>query len=418
VEVSSRSFMTGMKRFAYAQLVHICISRFPLRTGRCHSMQSILIDDLTESITNCFLNEGVNMSIAVSIIGASGAVGTTLATHILRSDLLGPYDRLQLVGRGISASTAKLLATRIDLLDAFDDERVEIEVVPNIEDVDGDVVIVCAGNTISSKSMNRRELGAANLPIFEHIADACASRVPEALFIVVSNPVELGVEVFSNKLNRHRVLGMGAQQDSLRFARAIAKDLGISRYDVHASVLGEHGQAMVPLWSTVELMLSDPALEAVLSQLKELSGAILLEERVAALQDQVSELLRSAKIAEAYEITRRALPDARILVEPMITGHTMHSTPNATANATLQCIAAAMMNDHRRIHGQVMLDGEFLNLNGVCGVPLNVNQEGWQVAQLDGLTANEQIQVRSAAHSIHDYLSSVYSTADRLVEVK
>jgi malate dehydrogenase len=175
---------------------------------------------------------------------------------------------------------------------------------------------------------------------------------------------------------------------------------------------------MVPLWSTVELMLSDPALEAVLSQLKELSGAILLEERVAALQDQVSELLRSAKIAEAYEITRRALPDARILVEPMITGHTMHSTPNATANATLQCIAAAMMNDHRRIHGQVMLDGEFLNLNGVCGVPLNVNQEGWQVAQLDGLTANEQIQVRSAAHSIHDYLSSVYSTADRLVEVQ
>jgi len=358
------------------------------------------------------------MSIAVSIIGASGAVGTTLATHILRSDLLGPYDRLQLVGRGISASTAKLLATRIDLLDAFDDERVEIEVVPNIEDVDSDVVIVCAGNTISSKSMNRRELGAANLPIFEHIADACASRVPEALFIVVSNPVELGVEVFSNKLNRHRVLGMGAQQDSLRFARAIAKDLGISRYDVHASVLGEHGQAMVPLWSTVELMLSDPALEAVLSQLKELSGAILLEERVAALQDQVSELLRSAKIAEAYEITRRALPDARILVEPMITGHTMHSTPNATANATLQCIAAAMMNDHRRIHGQVMLDGEFLNLNGVCGVPLNVNQEGWQVAQLDGLTANEQIQVRSAAHSIRDYLSSVYSTADRLVEVQ
>jgi malate dehydrogenase len=358
------------------------------------------------------------MSISVSIIGASGTVGTTLATHILRSDLLGPYDRLQLVGRGISTSTAKLLATRIDLLDAFDDERVEIEVVPSIEDVDGDVVIICAGNTISSKSMNRRDLGTANLPIFEHIADACASRVPEALFIVVSNPVELGVQVLSNKLNRRRVLGMGAQQDSLRFARAIAKDLGISRREVHASVLGEHGQAMVPLWSTVELMLSDSALQDALSQLKELSGTIPLKEKVESLQRKVSELLRSEKIAEAYEITRRAAPDARILVEPTITGHAMRSTPNATANATLHCLAAAMMNDHRRIHGQVLLHGEFLNLKGVCGVPLNVDREGWQVTQLETLTADEQVQIRRAARSIDDYLSSVCSKIDQLVEIQ
>ena len=356
------------------------------------------------------------MAVSVSIIGASGAVGSALAIHILRSDLLGPYDRLQLVGRGISASTAKLLSARIDLLDAFDDERIEIEVVPNIEDVDGDVVIVCAGNTVSSKSLNRRDLGTANLPVFERIADACASRVPEALFIVVSNPVELGVQVLSNKLNRHRVLGMGAQQDSLRFARAIAKDLGISRHEVHASVLGEHGPAMVPLWSTVELMLPDPALQDALSHLKELSGTTPLEERVATLQCQVSELLRSEEIAEAYEITRRASPDARILVEPMITGHTMRSTPNATANATMHCLGAALMNDHRRIHGQVLLHGEFLNLNGVCGASLNVNREGWQVVQLDTLTADEQVQIGRAARSIDCYLSSVYSEFDQPVE--
>jgi malate/lactate dehydrogenase len=171
------------------------------------------------------------MSISVSIIGASGAVGTTLASHILRSDLLGAYDRLQLVGRGVSASTEKLLAT-----------------------------------------------------------------------------------------------------------------------------------------------------------------------------------------AEAYEIARRAPPDARILVEPMITGLTRHSTPNATANATLHCLTAAIMNDHRRTHGQVLLHGEFLNLHGVCGVPLNVNRGGWQVAQLDTLTADEEVQIRRAARSIDCYLTSVYS--DRLDEVQ
>jgi hypothetical protein len=45
---------------------------------------------------------------------------------------------------------------------------------------------------------------------------------------------------------------------SLRFARAIAADLGVSRYDIRANVMGEHGSAMVPLWRSVELMRDAP----------------------------------------------------------------------------------------------------------------------------------------------------------------
>ena len=347
------------------------------------------------------------MSMTVSIIGASGAVGSTLAAHILRSQLLGPSDRLQLIGRGESASSARLLSMRIDLMDAFDDGQVEIEVVANVEDVDGDIVVMCAGATLTSQSINRREVGAVNLPIFQQIAETCAVRVPEALFIVVSNPVELAVKVLSERLGRHRVFGMGAQQDSLRFARAIAKDLGISRRDVHASVLGEHGQAMVPLWSSVELMLRDQSLHNSLDRLKMLSEAVPLEQRVAELRNQVSELLRVEDIDEAYEVTRRALPDARIFLQPLITGHAMHSTPNATANATLHCLSAALANDHRRIHGQVLLDGEFLGLSGVCGVPLNINRDGWKVAQMEMLSAPERLQITRATDSIEGYLSSL-----------
>ncbi|WP_446742548.1 lactate/malate family dehydrogenase [Silvibacterium acidisoli] len=355
------------------------------------------------------------MSISISIIGASGAVGSTLATHILRSDLLGANDRLQLVGRGVPASTARLLATRTDLLDAFDQERVDIEVVPEIEDVDGDIVVVCAGGTISAKAMDRRLLGSANLPIFEQIADACAAHVPGSIFIVVSNPVELAVQVLSSRLGRHRVFGMGAQQDSLRFARAIAKDLGISRHDIRASVLGEHGQAMVPLWSTVELKFMDPALHGVLSQLKDLSAASPLMDRVIALQKQVAELLLAEEIAEAYEAARKALPDARIMVEPMITGHTMHSTPNATANATLHCLAATIRNHHVRVHGQVSLQGESLGLEGICGVPIHLTRAGWTAAPLPRLTADERMHVESSARSIDNYLRSVYSHPDQAI---
>ena len=175
---------------------------------------------------------------------------------------------------------------------------------------------------------------------------------------------------------------------------------------------------MVPLWSSVKLVLQDSALEDALAQLKERSGAGPFKERVASLQREVSELLRSEKIAEAYEMTRRASPDARILVEPTITGHAMRSTPNATANATLHCLAAAIKDDHRLIHGQVLLQGEFLNIDGICGVPLNVTRQGWQIAPVETLTADEQVQIRRAADSIAGYLSSVGSGVDQMVEIQ
>jgi len=347
------------------------------------------------------------MPTSIAIIGASGSVGTTLAAQVLRSQLLEAGDRLQLVGRGSPASEGRLLGTRIDLLDAFDDERVDIEVVPKIIDVDADIVIIASGVGISPKCANRRDMGAMNRAIFEQIADQCARRVPEALFIVVSNPVELAVHILCGKLERRRVIGMGAQQDSLRFARAIAKNLGISRRDVRASVLGEHGQAMVPLWSTVELLPHGSSLLEQLDQLKERSASLPLGERVTALHAKVAQLLESGHIPEAYEAARDALPDARIFVEPFITAHTMRSTPNATSNATLHCIAAALANDRRRIHCQVLLQGEVLGLYGTCGVPVTLDRNGWRAEALDWLSVSEKQLVANSAGSISSFIAAI-----------
>jgi malate dehydrogenase len=349
------------------------------------------------------------MPTSIAIIGASGAVGSTLAAQVLRSQILEPGDRLQLVGHGSHTSEVNLLSTRIDLLDAFDDERVEIEVVPKIIDVDAEIVVIAAGVSLSLKCPNRRDVGAVNRGIFEYIAEQCAIRVPDALFIVVSNPVELAVQILSRKLDRKRVLGMGAQQDSLRFARAIAKDLGISRREVRASVLGEHGQAMVPLWSTVEVLAPSPRLFDALNLLKEQSASVPLRERVAALHDEARQLLQAGQVAEAYEATRHALPDARIFVEPFITARSMHSTPNATSNATLQCIAAALAGDRRRIHGQVQLAGDVLDLHGTCGVPITVGRDGWRPEPLDWLSLPEKQLVTDSISSITDFISAVLS---------
>jgi malate dehydrogenase len=324
------------------------------------------------------------MATSIAILGASGIVGSSLAAQILRSQLLEPGDRLQLTGHGSLKSEAKLLGTRIDLLDAFDEGRVEVEVVPRLMDLDADIVIVAAGVSMSAGCSNRRDMGFANREVFEEIAEQCALRVPDSLFIVVSNPVELAVRILCEKLDRKRVFGMGAQQDSLRFARA-----------------------MVPLWSSVELMAHRPVLLHSLDLLATRSLEIPLQERVHAVQDEVRQFLSDGCVAEAYEATRRALPDARIFVEPFITAHSMHSTPNATSNAVLQCIAAALAGDRRRVHGQVQLEGEFLSLYGTCGVPVTLSRDGWQADNLDGLTPLEEHLLLDSAVSIRDFLSGI-----------
>ena len=121
----------------------------------------------------------------IAILGASRLVGNALAAHILRAGLLEPQDQLLLVGHGALTTERKLLSMRIDLMDAFDEDRVRIEVVPDVSDVEADIVVVAAGATLTSATQPRRGLAATNRVIFEQIADQCVARLPEALFIVL-----------------------------------------------------------------------------------------------------------------------------------------------------------------------------------------------------------------------------------------
>jgi malate dehydrogenase len=347
------------------------------------------------------------MPARIAILGASGAVGSMLAAQLLRENLLEPDDRLLLIGHGKPSSERRLLALTIDLLDAFDDRRVHIDVVPDFTDFASDIVVVAAGATASAEVQNRRDLAKANLPIFRRIADECVTRLPDAIFIVISNPVELAVQVLSGKTDRHRVVGMGAQQDSLRFARAVANDLGISRYHVRASVLGEHGPSMVPLWESVELLTRRPDHQYGLAELRAKAHEIPLAIRASELMREVSQLLELGLHAEAYQSCCRALPDARIMVEPLITVRSVHSTPNATANATLQIIDAVISVDRRRLHGQVVLEGEALGIHGVCGFPIMIDRNGWHLWDLSCLEGSARQAVISSADSVRAFFSEL-----------
>src|ERR1700761_9715264 len=110
------------------------------------------------------------MSLSVALYGATGAVGSAFLSHLLNARLLKGGARVTLVGRGTEESRAKLAAMRVDLLDAFDDAELEIDIVGTLDSVEADLVIMAAGVPASPKIKARRDFADANAPLLRDAA--------------------------------------------------------------------------------------------------------------------------------------------------------------------------------------------------------------------------------------------------------
>jgi malate dehydrogenase len=150
----------------------------------------------------------------VAIVGAAGSCGRQLAAQLLDRRILPTSGHLQLVSHQGGHSADELWGLRADLEDAFVDNAPSVEVVPEPSAIDADLVVMLAGATVSTDpnaTIDRTVLGHINRQIFEEYADALASRPGFPPTVVVqSNPVELGVQVFAERLGRQRVLGTAA----------------------------------------------------------------------------------------------------------------------------------------------------------------------------------------------------------------
>ena len=118
------------------------------------------------------------------------------------------------------------------------------------------------------------------------------------------------------------------------------------------------------------------------------------------------------ELHEAYQLTEESLPDARIFVEPFVTFNALHSTPNATANAVLNCLRAWKADDDRILHAQVLLDGELKGMRGVCGVPIGFGGRGWDLDDYcEHLNSTEEAQVGESFDAIQTFLKECLDRA-------
>ncbi|SEJ17415.1 malate dehydrogenase [Demequina mangrovi] len=346
----------------------------------------------------------------VAIVGATGDIGRAICGSLIEHGELGPTSRLQLVGREGGASGDAIHGLRVDLIDAHDERAPHIDVATRPEDVVADVIVIAAGATVptgTGQVVDRDKLAEGNRRLFEQYADALAAHGSgHEVVIVVSNPVELAVEVFARRLGRHRVIGMGAWLDTLRFRREIAATLGIRRQRVGGFVAGQHGDRMVPLWSSVRLRGLDPDERAeIVDRLRgERTLASFRSEVTAAKQRVAGE----PDVRGAFAAIDTYPPDIQAVIRPYLTHQSGAKTAYGTANATVDLIRTVLDGRDIVVAGQVLLDGEIelggIPWRGVLGVPVAVGPEGWSKVLLDDLAPDETRVLWEVAQSINESL--------------
>jgi malate dehydrogenase len=353
----------------------------------------------------------------VAVLGATGDVGRAICAELIERGVLRASSRLQLVGRADGASGRAAQGLRVDLIDAHDEHAPLIDVALTPDEVVADVIVVAAGRTIPTgvgQVVDRDALALANLAVFQEYADAIAENGSgHEVVIVVSNPVELGVSVFAQRLGRHRVIGMGAWLDTLRFRREIAASLGIRRQRVSGFVAGQHGDGAVPLWSSVRLRGLDVA-ERVESVAR-LRGPRTLDtfaHEVAAAKAELGALSASTdavSMADAFSRIDAWRPDVQAVVRPYLTHQSGAKTAFGTASATVDLVDTVLDGRDIVVAGQVLLDGEPALASepwwGVLGVPVVLGPDGWTHVLLDELAEDEKARLREVGSQIDDAIA-------------
>jgi len=190
----------------------------------------------------------------------------------------------------------------------------------NWEDLAGvDVLIITAG--IPRKpGQSRDDLVGSNLPIIQNVADNAKKHCPDAFVIVISNPLDAMVYEYKRRVGapREKVVGMAGVLDSARFSLFLAREVGASVKDVRATVLGGHGDDMVPVlgYTTingipVQQLIKQDRLDAIIDRTRKGGGEIVGLMGTSAYYAPAASAIQ---MAEAYLYDqKRILPAAAYL---------------------------------------------------------------------------------------------------------
>jgi len=302
----------------------------------------------------------------VTIVGA-GNVGATTA-HWLAAKELADIVLVDVV-EGVPQGKA------LDLLQSLSVEGSDVAVTGGndyAETDNSDIVVVTAGFP-RKPGMSRDDLLRANAEIVGTATEQAVKRSPDAILIIVSNPLDAMCEVARrvSGFPRERVIGMAGILDSARFATFIACELDVSVENVTAFVLGGHGDQMVPLprYSTV-------------------AGI------------PITELLDAAAIER---LTKRTAQGGGEIVALLKTGSAFYAPARSTAD-----MVTAILRDKKKILPcAAYLQGEYAIHGLFVGVPCKLGAQGLEQIIQVTLTAQEHAALQRSAAAVKELVEAL-----------
>jgi len=303
----------------------------------------------------------------ITVIGA-GNVGATAAQRIAEKELANEVVLVDIV-EGVPQGKG---------LDMYESAPVEgfDTIVTGTNSYDAttgsDIVVITAG--IPRKpGMSRDDLLNTNAGIIKSVTEQVCAKSPNAILIVVSNPLDVMVYV-AQKVSgfpRERVIGMAGVLDTARYRSFIAMELGVSVEDITALILGGHGDSMVPL----------PRYTSV-------AGIPL------------TELMSQGKIDA---IVKRAQNGGIEIVNFLKTGSAFY----APSSAAVQMVEAIVKDKKRILPCAVMLKGEYGIKDTVVGVPVKLGRKGMEQLIEIKLTADESAALKKSASDVKENMDKV-----------
>ncbi len=297
----------------------------------------------------------------VSIIGA-GHVGATAGLYLLEKRIAEVV--LVDIVEGLPQGKAMDLSHAAPL-------RKYLHTVAGANDykaiTDSNVVVITAGLP-RRPGMSRSDLLATNAKIVGSVAEQVKTFAPDAVVIVVTNPLDVMCHVVKEVTGfpKNRVMGMAGVLDSTRFRLFIAEELGVHLSDVVALVLGGHGDDMVPL----------PRYTSV-------SGI------------PITELLSQGTIDRLVERTRKGGGE---IVGLLKEGSAFY----APASSITEMAEAVLLNIRRILPVSAYLEGEYDLKDVYVGVPAVLGQNGVEKVVELALTYDEKSALHASAKSVAD----------------
>lgn len=303
----------------------------------------------------------------ITVVGA-GHVGATTAQRLSEAELAREIILVDIV-EGLPQGKA---------LDQWESSPVvgfdtRLRGSQGYEETAGSGIYVVTAGFPRKPGMSRDDLVSKNTAVVRQISEEIARHSPDAIVIMVTNPLDAMAYVAKEATGfpRQRVMGMAGILDTARFRSFIALELDVSTADIQALVLGGHGDSMVPLASSVSV------------------GGIPL-----------SQLLDAERIEALVERTRKAGGE---IVGLLKEGSAFYAP---SAAATQMC--DAIVKDRRRIlpcaawlEGEYGLDGLFL------GVPCTLGENGVEEVLEVELTREERSALEASARDVRETMEAV-----------